>query len=339
MGEGYWVWIIPLVDDRTSIGIVADPRYHPFETFNSFEKSMNWLKKYEPLAASMLEADKEKLMDFKVMKNFAYDTKQFYSSERWAVTGEAGAFLDPLYSPGSDFIGLSNTWITDLVTRDLNDEDIALRSLVYDHAHKQLFRGWATLYRDMYGLFGKTQIMLMKIIWDWATYWGIPNVLFSNKGYINLDVMKLYAAPNGMGHRFATLNNNMQHLFGVWAQHYNENVWGHQLNIFDVACLKRLQSEIGAQYNHDELVSKIQSNLNLLELISAEIFRKVSNQLHGTSLDMNVDPYNMKIDNGVTELLNKSGTQAALAVDDSIRADINKMWLTKINAPQNEFVL
>ena len=339
MGEGYWVWIIPLVDDRTSIGIVADPRYHPFETFNSFEKSMNWLKKYEPLAASMLEADKEKLMDFKVMKNFAYDTKQFYSSERWAVTGEAGAFLDPLYSPGSDFIGLSNTWITDLVTRDLNDEDIALRSLVYDHAHKQLFRGWATLYRDMYGLFGKTQIMLMKIIWDWAAYWGIPNVLFSNKGYINLDVMKLYAAPNGMGHRFATLNNNMQHLFGVWAQHYNENVWGHQLNIFDVACLKRLQSEIGAQYNHDELVSKIQSNLNLLELISAEIFRKVSNQLHGTSLDMNVDPYNMKIDNGVTELLNKSGTQAALAVDDSIRADINKMWLTKINAPQNEFVL
>ena len=339
MGEGYWVWIIPLVDDRTSIGIVADPRYHPFETFNSFEKSMNWLKKYEPLAASMLEADKEKLMDFKVMKNFAYDTKQFYSSERWAVTGEAGAFLDPLYSPGSDFIGLSNTWITDLVTRDLNDEDIALRSLVYDHAHKQLFRGWATLYRDMYGLFGKTQIMLMKIIWDWATYWGIPNVLFSNKGYINLDVMKLYAAPNGMGHRFATLNNNMQHLFGVWAQHYNENVWGHQLNIFDVACLKRLQSEIGAQYNHDELVSKIQSNLNLLELISAEIFRKVSNQLHGTSLDMNVDPYNMKIDNGVTELLNKSGAQAALAVDDSIRADINKMWLTKINAPQNEFVL
>ena len=339
MGEGYWVWIIPLVDDRTSIGIVADPRYHPFETFNSFEKSMNWLKKYEPLAASMLEEHTEKLMDFKVMKNFAYDTKQFYSSERWAVTGEAGAFLDPLYSPGSDFIGLSNTWITDLVTRDLNDEDIALRSLVYNHAHKQLFRGWATLYRDMYGLFGKTQIMLMKIIWDWAAYWGIPNVLFSNKGYINLDVMKLYAAPNGIGHRFATLNNNMQHLFGVWAQHYNENVWGHQLNIFDVACLKRLQSEIGAQYNHDELVSKIQSNLNLLELISAEIFRKVSNQLHGTSLDMNVDPYNMKIDNGVTELLNKSGAQAALAVDDSIRADINKMWLTKINAPQNEFVL
>jgi len=338
MGEGYWVWIIPLVDDRTSIGIVADPRYHPFETFNSFEKSISWLKKYEPLAASMLEEHTEKQMDFKVMKNFAYDTKQFYSSDKWAVTGEAGAFLDPLYSPGSDFIGLSNTWITDLITRCMDGEDITLRCLLYDHAHKQLLRGWATLYRDMYGLFGKTQIMLMKIIWDWATYWAIPNVLFSNKGYINLDVMKLYAAPNGIGHRFATLNNNMQHLFVVWGKQYNETVSDHQLNVFDVGCLKGLQSEIGKKYNDHELVPKILSNLDLLELVSAEIFRKVSNQLHGTPQDMNVDPYNMKIDNDVIELLKKSASQNALIVDDSIRSDIGKMWFSKINTPANEFV-
>ena len=338
MGEGYWVWIIPLVDDRTSIGIVADPRYHPFTTFNSFDKSLTWLRTYEPLAASMLEEHKEKLMDFKVMKNFAYDTKQFYSSDRWAVAGEAGAFLDPLYSPGSDFIGLSNTWISDLITRDLSDEDISLRSLVYDHAHKQLFRGWATLYRDMYGLFGKTQIMLMKIIWDWATYWAIPNVLFSNRGYINLDVMKIYSSPNGLGHRFVTLNNNMQHLFRMWGQQYQENISDYQLNVFDASCLKHLQSEIGNQYKQDELISKIESNLNLLELISAEIFRKVSNQLNGTSRDMNVDPYHMKIDDDINELLQKSVTGTALTVDVSIRTDIDKMWLSKINAPENEFV-
>jgi len=338
MGEGYWVWIIPLVDDRTSIGIVADPRYHAFDTFNSFEKAMNWLKTYEPLAASMLEEHRETVMDFKVMKNFAYDTRQFYSSDKWAVTGEAGAFLDPLYSPGSDFIGLSNTWISDLIIRDLDDEDINLRSLIYDHAHKQLFRGWASLYRDMYGLFGKTQIMLMKITWDWATYWAIPNVLFSNKGYINLDVMKTYSSPNGIGHRFATLNNNMQSLFRVWSQHYDENISGHQLNVFDASCLKHLQSEIGKQYDQDELITKIESNLSLLELISAEIFRKVSNQLHGTPGDMNVDPYHMKIDDDINELLQKSGTEGALPIDESIRTDIDKMWLSKIKAPENEFV-
>jgi len=338
MGEGYWVWIIPLVDERTSIGIVADPRYHAFDTFNSFEKAMRWLKTYEPLAAAMLEEHSEKMMDFKVMKNFAYDTKQFYSSDKWAVTGEAGAFLDPLYSPGSDFIGLSNTWISDLITRDITNEDIKLRSLVYDHAHKQLFRGWATLYRDMYGLFGKTQIMLMKIIWDWATYWAIPNVLFSNKGYINLEVMKLYSSAGGVGHRFATLNHNMQQLFVVWAQQYNETISDRQLNVFDVACLKRLQSEIGKQYDQDELISKIESNLNILELISAEIFRKVSHQLHATPVDMHVDPYSMTIDDEISELLKKSGTANAFIVDESIRTEIDKMWFSKIKTQQNEFV-
>ena len=81
MGEGYWVWIIPLVAGKTSIGIVADPRFHPFNEFNNFEKAMSWLKKYEPLAYKMLDLHKEKLMDFKVMKNFAYDITQFYSAD------------------------------------------------------------------------------------------------------------------------------------------------------------------------------------------------------------------------------------------------------------------
>ncbi|MBL0272350.1 MAG: tryptophan 7-halogenase [Chitinophagaceae bacterium] len=100
MGEGYWVWIIPLVAGKTSIGIVADPKYHPFNEFNTFEKAMRWLEKHEPLAAIMLGKHKEKQMDFKGMKHFAYATKQFYSADRWAVTGDAGAFMDPFYSPG-----------------------------------------------------------------------------------------------------------------------------------------------------------------------------------------------------------------------------------------------
>lgn len=54
MGEGYWVWVIPLVSDNTSIGIVADPSFHPFNTYNSYAKAMTWLEKHEPLAAKML---------------------------------------------------------------------------------------------------------------------------------------------------------------------------------------------------------------------------------------------------------------------------------------------
>src|SRR5207237_4072527 len=37
MGEGYWVWLIPLVSGPISIGIVADPRFHPYEDINTLE--------------------------------------------------------------------------------------------------------------------------------------------------------------------------------------------------------------------------------------------------------------------------------------------------------------
>lgn len=337
MGEGYWVWIIPLVGGKTSIGIVADPRYHPIDGFNTFEKAMQWLEKYEPHAARMLEMRKEKLMDFKIMKHFAYDSKRFYSADRWAVTGEAGAFMDPFYSPGSDMIALSNSWITDLIVRDLNGEDTALRTLIYDFAHKELLNGWITVYKDMYGIFGKTQIMLMKIIWDWASYWAIPNVLFANKGYTDITILRQYSSSeSSIGRRFAKLNYRMQALFRSWGRYDIEPCSDQQLNVFDLSCLRQFQSEIGKQYESGELMPKIQSNLIILEQISAEIFRLASAQVNDTAKDMKVDPYTMMIEDGKEELLKKSKSQNSLSVVEPIRADIGKMWFSIIKTPKNE---
>jgi len=338
MGEGYWVWIIPLTQGRTSLGIVADPVYHPFDGFNTFEKATQWLEKYEPHAARMFAMHKDKLMDFKVMKHFAYDSKQFYSADRWAVTGEAGAFMDPFYSPGSDFIALSNSWITDLIARDLSGEDIALRSLIYDFAHKELLNGWITVYRNMYGIFGKTQIMLMKIIWDWASYWAIPNVLFANKGYIDIAILKQYSASDSsIGRRFAKLNHRMQGLFREWGKYDIEPCSDQQLNVFDLDCLRQFQSELGKQYKTGELIPKIESNLQILEQISAQIFRLASTQVNETPGDMNVDPYSMMLNDGKDELLKKSNSQKAVDVTESIRTDIAKMWFSNIKTPRNEF--
>ena len=219
MGEGYWVWLIPLVSGQTSIGIVADPSYHPFDQFNTFEKAMKWLGKQEPVAATMLGKHKEKLVDFKVMKHLAHDTKQFYSKDRWCVTGDAGAFMDPFYSPGIDFIAINNSWLTELIIRDTSEEDITLRTMIYGHAHREILDGWALLYKGMYGLFGKTQIMLMKIVWDWASYWGIPTLIFMNKGYSNVAFLKQYSSSsNSIGRRFSKLNEQMQRLFTEWSQ-------------------------------------------------------------------------------------------------------------------------
>lgn len=338
MGEGYWVWIIPLISGKTSIGIVADPAYHPFYEFNTFTKAMKWLEKHEPLAAKMLSEHEEKLMDFKVMKHVAYDARQFYSTDRWAVTGEAAAFMDPFYSPGIDFIALGNSWITELIVRDVKGEDTALRTLIYNLAHKEMINGWITLYKNMYGIFGKTQIMLMKIVWDWASYWAVPIVLFMNKGYTDIDILKQYSSSNAsIGRRFGKLNERMQELFRAWSRHDIKPCSDQQLNVFDLSSLHKFHCELGQQYKPGELMPKIESNLKILEHIAAEIFRLVSSEIRDTPYDMKVDPYNMSIDDEKDELLKKSKNQNALSVVESIRTDVAGMWLKNIKTPQNEF--
>ncbi len=339
MGMGYWVWIIPLVSGCTSIGIVADPRYHDFNKFNTYEKAMQWFKEFEPLAARMLGLYHDKVMDFKVMKNFAYDSKQFYSSDRWALTGEAGAFLDPFYSPGTDFIALGNTWITDLICRDLSGENIKMRTMIYDLTHRELIKGWINLYKNMYSVFGKTQVMLMKIIWDWASYWAIPTVMFMNGGYTNIKILKQFSSStDGIGRRFATLNERMQELFRAWSDYEVPAFDNQYFNVFDLKCLHQFQLELSVRHSQEEVIHKVSANLEILEQIAAEIFRKVSVQINDTPEDLRIDPYAMRLDDGKEELLKKSHNQSALNIVDSIKADIAMFWLGSLETKRNEYV-
>ena len=79
---------------------------------------MAWLHEHQPQVARSLEKPEHTLQDFLFLRHFSYDCKQVFSGDRWALTGEAGLFLDPFYSPGSDFIAMSNTFISDLIEKD-----------------------------------------------------------------------------------------------------------------------------------------------------------------------------------------------------------------------------
>ena len=55
MGNGYWVWLIPLSSGHTSVGIVVDETIHPFQTFGkSSEAAIVWLEQHEPEVARLL---------------------------------------------------------------------------------------------------------------------------------------------------------------------------------------------------------------------------------------------------------------------------------------------
>jgi len=189
VGAGYWVWLIPLASGSHSVGIVADPRLHPLDGINTFDKAMTWLETWQPRLFDELDGKRALLQDFAFFRDFSYGCKQVFSAQRWALTGEAGLFLDPFYSPGSDFIGIANTYITELIAIDRAGRPLAAHAQVYDQIYHSFYESTLALYTDQYPMFGDPEVLPVKVIWDYTYYWGVLAQFFFQRRLTDLAAL------------------------------------------------------------------------------------------------------------------------------------------------------
>jgi len=212
-GPGYWVWLIPLASGAHSIGIVADPALHPLDTLDTHAKAMAWLRVHQPLLARTLDDPQHALQDFLFLRHFSHGCKQVFSARRWALTGDAGLFLDPFYSPGSDFIAIANGYITDLVMRDRAGEPITAYAAIYEQLYRSFYENTLTLYQGQYALFGDAQVMPVKVIWDYTFYWALLAPLFYADKLTDLGMLGRLRTQFADA---AALNRAMQALLRDW---------------------------------------------------------------------------------------------------------------------------
>lgn len=215
MGQGYWVWLIRLASGATSVGIVADPASHAFDDYNTLDKAKAWLREHEPQCAEELAKHDDLIRDFRVMKHYSHAaTKVFDSRARWCLTGDAGVFLDPLYSSGLDLVAIGNGLITDMVVRDLDGEDVVARGAISDSLFRSLADMWLAVYQDQYALMGTPKVMAAKIIWDVAFYWGFIGLLYRNGRFVSVaDDPAVVPHLNGL----IELSNRVQRFLREWA--------------------------------------------------------------------------------------------------------------------------
>jgi flavin-dependent dehydrogenase len=218
MGRGYWVWLIPLSSGSTSIGIVTDPSHVSFDQFPTFDKAMDWLDEHEPLVAKGVRdalAGGASVQDYKMLKHFSHGSKQVFSANRWACTGDAGLFLDPFYSPGSDFISISNTYITELVRRQLDGHGIRIATKLFEMVYQTLFSTGLSIYQGQYPLFGNPKVMPVKVLWDICYYWSLAGPLYFAGKLTSIPT--LVTARRTLD-RAVALNEAMQAFFRSWDQ-------------------------------------------------------------------------------------------------------------------------
>lgn len=214
MGPGYWAWIIPLAGERTSIGLVTDPALHPQSGFDTLERFRSWLSRHQPTLAAKLADARDSVMDFRLLKNLSQDSEQVWG-DRWAMTGEAGLFADPFYSPGSDFIGISNTFLSDLITTRRTEGARAVHAAVYQKMYQSFFASTMTLYEQQYPGFGDARLMVLKLTWDYAYYWSVLAWLFFRQALTDLALLRCLQPELT---QIRTLNESVQLVFRQRAQ-------------------------------------------------------------------------------------------------------------------------
>jgi flavin-dependent dehydrogenase len=295
MGEGYWIWLIPLASGPISIGVVADPRFHPWERLSTFDALVDWFKEHEPQLGATIDARRNDVEDFLEVEDFSYGCKQVFSADRWCLTGEAGAFLDPLYSPGSDFIAMSNTFITDAVARELNGEDIAARIAAYEQQYFRFFEITLSDYRDQYGLFGDAQVMCVKLHWDYTYYWSYPALWFFHKKLTDLDFLERTRAEFD---RAVQLHFRMQELFRDWHRLDGREHGNSFVTLFPH--LIQISDELDDNLDDEALVAKATRDREVMEAFAVTVFEKAARLLPDVTIDLKtpVNPYAVSLDPG-----------------------------------------
>jgi len=98
VGDGWWAWCIPLKGGDVSIGVVFDQRLVAWPEGGSLGQRLKDFLAQHPVAREIVADAQWREGDVHWRKNLPYYSTTF-AGDGFALVGDAGAFLDPFYSP------------------------------------------------------------------------------------------------------------------------------------------------------------------------------------------------------------------------------------------------
>jgi hypothetical protein len=206
MGFGFWIWVIPLGNGETSIGVVFDKRLVELHhSKNRAEDFIAFLKAI-PSLAEIIDGAEPRLDDLRFYSHLPYVSKQ-YMGKGWALLGDAAAFLDPYYSPGLDHASFTAEATAAIVGMDAKGEDVSAaideHNITFVRSYDRFFRA---AYKDKYYYMGEADLLTASFLFDTAQYYlfvVIPAYRFMQKfhwmpvlgpkpAFISYHLMQIY---------------------------------------------------------------------------------------------------------------------------------------------------
>jgi flavin-dependent dehydrogenase len=115
-----WYWLIPFSNGRSSVGVVAEPAF--YSAWDNNDGALRDIINQDPSLSSLL---KNAVFDEKINTIIGYsaNVKSLYG-KGYALLGNAGEFLDPVFSSGVTIAMKSATLVADILDRQFKNEAV-----------------------------------------------------------------------------------------------------------------------------------------------------------------------------------------------------------------------
>lgn len=173
-----WFWFIPLSATVTSVGIVVPKDVHARAAGGELEESFAHYLAETPTAAA-LTAQARRVSPVRFDADYSYCANHF-AGDRWLLVGDAGSFLDPIFSTGVFLAMQSGVEAADALDAALAAGDVSKRRFVrferttrrrYAHFRRFAVAFYDPAFRDLFfrpsGPFGMREAVISVLAGNW----------------------------------------------------------------------------------------------------------------------------------------------------------------------------
>jgi flavin-dependent dehydrogenase len=169
-GDGWWAWMIPLRGGDVSVGVVYDERRVSWPSDGPLADRLKEFLTAHPVGREILGGAACIDGDVHRRRNLAYRSTRFMG-DGFALVGDAAAFMDPLYSPGLDWVAYTTSAAAELILTERRGEPFANVAERCERRLSQSYDRWfEALYRDKYEYLGEFDLMRIAFQLDVGLY-------------------------------------------------------------------------------------------------------------------------------------------------------------------------
>ena len=183
VGHGWWAWIIPLKGGDVSVGVVFDQRLLHWPEGGPLGQRLKDFLCQHPVGRELLADASWIEGDVHWRKNLPYYSTT-YAGDGFVLVGDAGAFIDPFYSPGMDWVAYTTVAAAELIAAQRRGEAVQPLAERHNRTFVRSYARWfEAVYKDKYEYMGDFELMRLGFLLDLGLYYlGVASQPF-RRGY------------------------------------------------------------------------------------------------------------------------------------------------------------